>query len=211
MKSKFSISVSVLAALTTLAIISSPALAQTSNPYLSCRILAQSSPQAVSFAGASIVWSDAELDSIKSVPNGEEFYDCSRELRVGLCRTMAGSLVDSGKAKDDAITGAFIGGMGGGGAASGGLLFGGASMVGTMMGSQMDAAQCYKEMEELTVAFGNKVSMDWSAAVPDAHLLNYEFFMQIVNASSKQNTISKDEVARVINFTDRAVTAVNGQ
>jgi len=186
------------------------AVAQTDDTYLSCRILAQSSPQAVSFASAAVLWSDEELHGLRNVPNGDLVYECSRELRFRVCRTLGGPIMNHEKLKEDAVTGGFLMGMGGGGTLSGMALFGAGSMIGTMLNSQMEAAQCYSEIEELTASFGDKVSLDWQASVPDAHGLSYEYFLQIVYESRRQETLTTPQANRVVNFTDGLVYAVSG-
>ena len=181
------------------------AMAQ-NNPYLSCRLLAADSADAVQFAGAAVVWSDSELQSIDQISGGDSVYECSRELRVHICRTFGGPLLDGGSIKEGALTGAIVFGIGGDPVSGAGLGAVG-SIIGSTFGSTIKTAQCLQEIEQLT-AITDRVSVDWPGTFNDYSQLDYITFLRVLDAARKQSKITDFEANRVLQFTDRVSTLI---
>nr|WP_321440624.1 hypothetical protein [uncultured Hyphomonas sp.] len=178
--------------------------------YLNCRILASTQPDAVTFAGAMMIWSDENLSGITAVPGSERIYECSRELRARMCRTYGGPLTNPGEIEEYAMNGAFLGSMGEAGMVGGAVMGGAYGMVRNFYAAQMAAKSCYDEVDYLTTVT-EEMTPDWSATFADSSQLNYGSYLILVDYAQKQNLIKPEDVDRMITFTDRMAALTGGQ
>ncbi|MCB1769881.1 MAG: hypothetical protein KDJ31_09340 [Candidatus Competibacteraceae bacterium] len=170
--------------------------------YLSCRILSQEAPEAFRFAGASLVWSDGDLQGIRQLPGGERVFVCSRELRASVCRSFAGPLLTGESLEEGAMNGGYLLGMSGEGVGTGLVIGAGYAMAKSIFGTTMQMARCSKQIELLTKV-SHKMSVAWTDSFTSAGELNYNSFLYVLDAAKGEGRVTPMEVNDILTFTDR--------